>query len=127
VSAAPLLAVHIEDSDDGASIIALSGELDMSTIPRMEAPLFEQIGQRQAVLVDLTRLTFIDSSGIGVLIQASRESNGTPLGVVVGPGTQVERVFGIAGVGEALHLFSDRDQALAGLNGRGERDGNSSR
>jgi anti-sigma B factor antagonist len=127
VSAAPLLAVHIEDSDDGASIIALSGELDLSTIPRMEAPLFEQIGQRQAVLVDLTRLTFIDSSGIGVLIQASRESNGTPLGVVVGPGTQVERVFGIAGVGEALPLFSDRDQALAGLGGPDERDGDSSR
>jgi anti-sigma B factor antagonist len=127
VSAAPLLAVHIEDSDDGASIIALSGELDLSTIPRMEAPLFEQIGQRQSVLVDLTGLTFIDSSGIGVLIQASRESNGTPLGVVVGPGTQVERVFGIAGVGEALPLFSDRDQALAGLNGRAERDGDSSR
>jgi anti-sigma B factor antagonist len=112
---APLLAVHIEDSERGASVVTLSGELDLSTIPRMQPALMEQISQRRAVLVDLTGLSFIDSSGIGVLIQASRESNGTPLGVVIGPGSQVERVFGITGVDKAMRVYLDREQALAAL------------
>jgi anti-sigma B factor antagonist len=114
-ASAPLLAVHVQDSARGASIVTLSGELDLSTIPRMQSAVMEQISQRRAVLLDLTTLTFIDSSGIGVLIQACRESNGTPLGVVIGPGSQVERVFGIAGVDKVMPVYSDRKQALAAL------------
>jgi anti-sigma B factor antagonist len=109
------LSIHITDSPGGATVVTLSGELDLSTIPRMQRPLLEQIQQRGAVLVDLSELSFIDSSGIGMLIEAKRIANGTPMGVLVGAGTQVERVFGIAGVGEAVPLFSDRDAALAAL------------
>jgi anti-anti-sigma factor len=104
----------VEDSS-GASIVTLSGELDMSTIPRMEAPLMEQVRQRRAVLVDLTKVSFIDSSGIGVLIQAFNACNGIPLHVLIGPGSQVDRVFGIAGVAGALPVFSDLEPALAAL------------
>jgi anti-sigma B factor antagonist len=111
----PALTVHIEDSDGGTSTIALVGELDLSTISRMEGPLLEQVTQRRAVLVDLSRLSFIDSSGIGVLIQALRSANGTPVGVLIGAGSQVDRVFGIAGIAEALRVFTDRRLALAAL------------
>jgi len=96
-------------------VVALAGELDLSTIPRMEPALLEQIRQRTAVLVDLTGLSFIDSSGIGVLIQAFRESNGNPMHVVVGPGSQVEQVFQITGVSDAFPVFDDRELALAAL------------
>src|SRR4029077_10965477 len=89
--------------------------LDLSTISRMEAPLLEQVTQRRAVLVDLSRLSFIDSSGIGVLIQALRSANGTPVSVLIGAGSQVDRVFGIAGITEALRIFTDRGLALAAL------------
>ncbi|HEY6638294.1 MAG TPA: STAS domain-containing protein [Solirubrobacterales bacterium] len=107
--------MRILDSDGGASIVALGGELDLSTIPRMEGPLLEQLRQRPAVLVDLSTLTFIDSSGIGILIQAFRTANGTPMGILIGRGSQVERVFGIVGLGEALPVFFDRERALAEL------------
>jgi anti-sigma B factor antagonist len=117
------LTVRIED-EAGASIVALVGELDLSTIPRMENPLFEQVRQRAAVLVDLSKLSFIDSSGIGVLIQAFRRSNGTPMHIVIGPGSQVERVFRIAGIERALPVYSDRAEALGALTGgRGDRNG----
>jgi anti-anti-sigma factor len=110
-----LLAVHIEDSDRGASIVTLTGELDLSTIPRMAGPLLEQVRQRPAVLVDLSRLSFIDSTGIGVLIQTYRSANGTPVHFLIGPGSQVERVFGITGVDKAMPVFLDREQALVAL------------
>lgn len=116
----PTLSVRIEDAADGASIVAIGGELDLSTIPRMQAPLLEQIGQRPAVLVDLSGLTFIDSSGIGILIQALRGSNGTPVHILIATDSQVDRVFRIAGVSEALPVFTDRERALTWMrNGDG--------
>ena len=117
---APPFTVRIETSAGGSSVVVLSGELDLSTIPRMESALLEQITQRAAVLVDLTELSFIDSSGIGVLIRAFRASNGNPMHVLVGPGSQVERVFQIAGIADAMPVFSDRGLALTALvNGDG--------
>jgi anti-sigma B factor antagonist len=115
------LTVRIEDSPDGTAIVVVSGELDLGTVPTMERPLLEQLQQRPAVLVDLSALSFIDSSGIGALIRAKRNANGTPIGFLVGEGSQVERVFGVAGVGEALPLFPDRQAAIAAL--AGDRSG----
>jgi anti-sigma B factor antagonist len=110
------LSVRIEDTGPGNSIVALVGELDLSTVPRMEAPLLEQLRARPGVVVDLSGLSFVDSSGIGILIQASRDfPNGGRMHVVIERGSQVERVFQIAGVGEAVPLFFDREQAVAAL------------
>lgn len=112
-----VLEVRIEDSSDGASVVALAGELDLSTIPRMEAPLREQLDQRRAVLLDLSSLTFIDSSGISVLIEAFQGADGTPMSILVSPDSAVERVFGVAGIADALPVHTDRGQAMAALNG----------
>jgi anti-sigma B factor antagonist len=117
------LDVRVKDSRDGATIVALAGELDLSTIPRMEGALLEQVRQRPAVVLDLSDLSFIDSSGISILLQASQQSNGTPMRVVIGPGSQVERIFRIAGVGKALRVFVDRDEALAELASSARPDG----
>ena len=119
----PGLTVRIEDSAEGTATVAIGGELDLSTIARLEGALLEQVTQRPAVLVDLSALTFIDSSGIGVLIQALKNGNGIPMHILIGPGSQVERVFRIAGLYEALPVFSDRQLALAGL--AGARNGHS--
>jgi anti-sigma B factor antagonist len=117
----PALTVRIEDSVEGAATVALGGELDLSTIPRMEGALLEQVTQRPAVLVDLSALTFIDSSGLSILIRALRSANGTPVHILIDPGSQVERVFRIAGLCEALPVFWDRERALGTLTADGER------
>jgi anti-anti-sigma factor len=106
------LSVRVEDTAEGTSIVAIAGELDLSTIPRMQAPLLEQIGQRSAVLVDLSGLSFIDSSGIGILIQALRSADGTPVHILIAIDSQVDRVFRITGISDALPVFTDRERAL---------------
>jgi anti-anti-sigma factor len=78
----------------------------------MQGPLLEQIGQRPAVLVDLSGLSFIDSSGIGILIQALHGANGTPVHILIATDSQVDRVFRIAGISDALPVFTDRERAL---------------
>ena len=113
-----LLTVRVEPMDSEASAISLAGELDISTIPRIENRLFEALRSHRAVLMDLTRLTFIDSSGIGLLIQAHRlaaREDGGRLHTVIAPDSQVDRVFRLAGIDRALSIHLDRGAATAAL------------
>lgn len=111
-----LLTVEVERADDRFTVVALAGELDLSTIPRLEGPLLDEIREQRVVIADLTRLAFIDSSGIGLLIKAHRETeDGGALHTVVAPGSQVERVFTLVGIGIALPLHLSRDEAIAAL------------
>jgi anti-sigma B factor antagonist len=110
--------VRVEPSGADASIVSLSGELDLSTIPRIEKQLFEQVRSHPGVVVDLSRLSFIDSSGIALLIKAFREADaGGILHTVIAPGSQVERVFRLAGIDRTLPMFAERTEALDSLNG----------
>jgi anti-sigma B factor antagonist len=112
------LAVHVEAEGSGVSVVALSGELDLSTIPLLEKRLLAEVGSKGAVIVDLTDVSFIDSSGIGLLIQAFRAGEQDQrLHTVIAEGTQVERVFRLAGIDHALPLFMDRRGATEALNG----------
>jgi anti-sigma B factor antagonist len=116
-----LLTVRIESAGADVSVVSLAGELDLSTIPTIEGRLFEQLRSHPGVVVDLTRLSFIDSSGIGLLIKAFRAVDGRGrLYTVVAPGSQVERVLQLAGIDRALPLFVERTRALDSLNGAAE-------
>jgi anti-anti-sigma factor len=110
-----LLDVHVEAIDARASVVSLTGELDLSTIPNLEPRLVEELRNSTGVVVDLTRLSFIDSSGIGLLIKAHRAADGGRMHTVVAPGSQVERVFQLAGIDRALPVFAGRDKAVAAL------------
>lgn len=111
-----LLRVSIEPVGSGASVVSLQGELDLSTIPTLEPQLFDELGRRPGVVVDLTKLSFIDSSGIGLLIQAFRANGDSGrMGTVIAPGSQVERVFAIAGIDRALPVFRSRADALSAV------------
>jgi anti-sigma B factor antagonist len=114
-----ILTVQVEASD-GASIVRVSGELDLSTVPRLEEALGEQVEQRSAVLIDLTDLKFIDSSGIGALMKAKKIVDGAPISVLIDEGSQVERIFAVAGVAQALPVFSSRGAAMASLAADGD-------
>jgi anti-sigma B factor antagonist len=112
------LAVSVEAGGSNLSVVALSGELDLSTIPLLERRLLAEVGSKGAVVVDLTNVSFIDSSGIGLLIRAFRSGREDQrLHTVITEGTQVERVFRLAGIDRALPLFMDRRGAIESLNG----------
>ena len=114
-----LLRVRVEPLGDGLSVVSLTGELDLGTIPDLEGPLFEELRTRTGVVVDLTELVFIDSSGIGLLIKASGlRSDPGAMHIAIASGSQVERVFGLTGVDRALPVTVGSDQALAALRGR---------
>jgi anti-anti-sigma factor len=113
--------MRIEETQDDVAVISLVGELDLGTAPRIERRMFTEIRRRRAVVVDLSELRFIDSSGIGLLIHAHRareDGKAAELHAVVTKGSQVAKVFDLAGVDRALAVHSSQAEALAALNGR---------
>ena len=59
----------------GVVIAAVAGDIDVSTVSRLRECLFELAGDGQTLIVDLNRITFIDSSGLGVLVGAARRAD----------------------------------------------------
>ncbi len=113
-----LLKVRVESAGAGVSVVSLVGELDLSTIPRVESRLLDQLRTQSGVVMDLTGLSFIDSSGIGLLIHAFHAAaDEGRLHTVIAEGSQVERVLRLVGIDRALPLFSERSRALEALNG----------
>lgn len=71
------LAVNTTDDDGGtvtsdANIVTVAGEIDFSTAPRLRQALVEVLHARgPETVVDLSAVSFIDASGIGVLMGAA--------------------------------------------------------
>jgi anti-sigma B factor antagonist len=59
---------------EGASVVALKGDIDLESSPQSRKILLECIDKGQAVLVDMSKVTYIDSSGIASLVEALQKS-----------------------------------------------------
>ena len=86
--------------------VAPAGELDLATRRELEAELAQlrDSGFRQVVL-DLRRLTFMDSSGVALILAEDRcaRSNGHDFSLISGP-PQIQRVLEITGVDGYLRI-----------------------
>jgi anti-sigma B factor antagonist len=97
------------------AVVAVSGELDIATAPQLSTVVTLAMGSRPAELwIDLSALTFIDSTGLNVLCGANDRFAGA-LMVICPP--HVRRVFEIAGLAGLLTL---RD-ATPGVGSNGSR------
>ena len=93
---------------DGSVRVSLQGELDLACAPQMEerfAAIDQQAPAR--VVVDLSGLAFIDSSGLRVLLLADARAreHGYELVLLAGP-EPVQRVFEMTGAIDVLHFES---------------------
>ena len=100
-----LLQIEAHDHD-GLAHVVLTGELDLSTIQKVEQELTRVEGEGPAIVaLDLSRLTFLDSSGLRVIVSADQRARreNRRFVVVRGPET-VQRVFSITRLDEQLEL-----------------------
>ena len=99
------------------NILVLEGEIDLHEAPRLREGLREALERHPACLfVDLTGVTFIDSSGLAVLIEAMQRVNayGGKL-VLYGIHNTVEAIFHIARLDQVFRIYPDKAAALRAM------------
>jgi len=114
---------EIREHDDGAvHVIAMRGELDLATAPRLcvRIDAARRSGFR-TILLDLTTAEFCDSAGLRALIGCDRElaAHGRRMAIAALAASAVGRLFELAGANELLEIHPDCDAALAALAPRG--------
>jgi anti-anti-sigma factor len=105
----------------GVVIAEVAGDMDMSTVPRLGEHLFPLADSGQPLIVDLNRITFIDSAGLGVLIATARRAgvHGGSLHAVCSR-PQTRKLLWLTGVDRRIPLTATLDGALIHLTGSGE-------
>ena len=111
-------------SERGVVIAAVTGEIDISTVAQLRERLFELADSGGTLIVDLNRVTFIDSAGLGALVGTARriaEHGGILHAVCSQP--QPRRLLWMTGVDRRIPLATTVDEVLmsemASRNGSG--------
>jgi anti-sigma B factor antagonist len=110
------LTIDVKSEKHGEALVfKLRGSLDLATAPTVRAALTDAAGDsNRHLIVDLTQIEFLDSTGLGALIGAHRrasEHNGS-LRLVVTEGP-IARLLNITGLLRVFSVYHDLKDALA--------------
>jgi anti-sigma B factor antagonist len=102
--------------DERTVEIAVAGELDLATAPSLKWALMDALkAGRTNLLVNLSNVTFIDSTALSVLVGVHRRLGQHAQMAVVCSNPNVLRIFEVAGLKVAFEIFPAPEQALAYL------------
>jgi anti-sigma B factor antagonist len=113
----------LERNDAGPAVVTISGEHDLSTAPNLRRRLDSLLDEGTATVVDLSPATFIDSSILGVILDARRRAADANLGFAVvhaNGADAVDRVLEVTGLRAELPVHARREEAFTEASGSGE-------
>ena len=98
----------------GAIVVRLAGELDLynAHLVRDELIAAAERGPER-LIVELSGVTFIDSTGLGVLIEARTRLANRRAFLLVGPGLETRRALEISGLDRHFAVHDSLDEALS--------------
>jgi anti-sigma B factor antagonist len=103
---------------DGSLVLAVRGEVDLSTGDRLAEAAGEVLREAagRLVVLDMLAVDFLSSSGLGVLVSLNDQARAlrTPLRVVVDATRPVMRPIRTMGLEDVLSIFGSVDEAIAG-------------
>jgi anti-anti-sigma factor len=112
-----LLKVSVSAEDAGARpyvLVALAGEADTNTREQLRQVLLSQANEGKRLVIDVSQVSFMDSSCTQVLLGASQllDRQGVGLGLVA-PQRVVARMLHLAGVDQMIPVYGSVAEALA--------------
>ncbi|MDD5747812.1 MAG: STAS domain-containing protein [Actinomycetota bacterium] len=107
--------MHLEvEEKEGFNIVSVVGELDVYTVPLFRKVLLKIEGDRKHdIVLDLSKMTFIDSSGIGSLIETYQKvtsSEGSIVFVVENP--RILKILKMVNLDSVFNIFSNLGKAF---------------
>jgi anti-sigma B factor antagonist len=104
---------------DHAYLISLAGDFDLHAGPEFERRVLEALGRGATeLLIDLTDVSFIDSTTIGILMRTRKRL--APIGgrvLLVTSDRNILRLFEITALDRMFEIYSRRTEALDEING----------
>jgi anti-sigma B factor antagonist len=93
----------------GWQVIAVSGDLDLYTSPSLRSNLHEVTGDK--IALDLTDVTFIDSSGLGAIVGALKHvrERGGAFSVIASPEGSLTRLLSLTGLDQIVSPLGRRE------------------
>ncbi len=107
----------IQTETNGIVVVALQGRLDTNTSVTLEEELLKLAGERShRIVVDLSKLDFISSSGLRVLLTAGKKSKRVNGRMVLCALTDhVKQVFDVAGFTMLFSMYPSQEEAVKSL------------
>jgi anti-sigma B factor antagonist len=107
--------LDLETSKKGdVAIISLRGEIDVYTAPRLRQALIDLVeGGSKDIVVDMDKVDFLDSTGLGVLVGGLKrvKSNDGEMKLVVTQ-DRIMKIFDITGLAKVFPMFGSLDEAV---------------
>jgi anti-sigma B factor antagonist len=106
----PVLAV---ETVEGACVVKLAGELDLYNASQVRDALREVCSDSpQRVVIDLSEVEFIDSTALGVLIEARTRIDNRRAFLLAAPGLETRRALEISGLDRHFSVHDSVSEAL---------------
>ena len=104
---------------DGIEVIDVQGEIDMYTAPRLRELLIDLVSKGSyQLVVNLDKVGFLDSTGLGVLVGGLRRVRVHDGSLdLVCTQEQILRIFRVTGLTEVFGIYETVDQAIAARKG----------
>lgn len=102
--------------EGGATVVTAAGEIDVFTAPDLDEALTAVLSRGATkIVMDLSGVTFLDSTGLGVLVKCLKQARGAGGWVrLVVQAEKIRKIFDITGLDAAMPLFDTVPGALAG-------------
>jgi anti-anti-sigma factor len=114
VSVADIFHVTAEPLED-AIVVRATGEIDMSTVDALRRELGTARAEAATTLLDLSAVTFIDSTGLELLLETSHSSAVSDWGFfIVRPSRAVQRLIDISGTSDLIMVFDPGAERVLG-------------
>jgi anti-sigma B factor antagonist len=110
--------LSVSTRGDGIPVVGVSGEVDVYAAPELRERLTEVLADGRSVVVDLTEVGFLDSTGLGALVsaRASATERGGSLPLVC-THERILKLFTITGLDGVFEIHGTVDEAVAALTG----------
>jgi anti-sigma B factor antagonist len=105
--------------DAHTSVVVLKGDLDLDSAPRLKRALLDELGAgRERLLVDLSAVGFIDSTGMGVLVGVRHGMSEDGVLAIIGASPAILKLLEVTGLERTFELFPTLEAALGDLQRR---------
>lgn len=106
--------VSVVESVNSYSVVAVRGEVDLHTAPKVQYAIDRGTNGVGAVVVDLGEITFMDSTALSMFMRAKDRLDGMGIELrLAAPSEAVDRIFSVTGFGEYFSIYDSREAAVS--------------